>query len=365
MTTPLDAAAGPTAGPAGAGAGAGGGVVALTVALVTALVAAGLSQRASLALAGVSRSSWHYRSRPRPRVPAPVAHTARRGPAWLEPAEEDRITGYLRAAFAQGRSVYQAHYQALDALDPVASLSSWYRIARHLEPQRPARRRARHRASAVPSLLASGPLQVWSWDITKLKGPYTRVSYELYVVIDVFSRKIVAWRVEEHESDELAREMFQAAFAAYRARPTVVHSDGGPAMTSNTLTGLFRDLGIEVSRNRPRVSNDNPYSESLFKTTKYTPTYPAYFTSLEQARDWVTAFVAWYNHEHRHSSLEGHTPAAVHDGTWRPVHEQRVATMARLHQQHPERFHRPPTVRTPMAQVAINHTTTTDRLQTG
>lgn len=339
--------------------------MALTVALVTALIAAGLSQRTSLVLAGVSRSSWHYRSRPRTPVADPVPHTQRRASSWLSVADQDRITAYLQAAFTRGWSVYQAFYQALDALDPVASLSSWYRIARALEPQRPVRRRATHRASAIPSLLATGPLQVWSWDITKLKGPYTRVTYELYVVIDVFSRKIVAWRVEEHESDDLARDMFQAAFAAHGAQPAVVHSDGGPAMKSNTLTGLFRDLGVQVSRNRPRVSNDNPYSESLFKTAKYTPTYPAYFTSLEQARDWVTGFVSWYNHEHRHSSLEGHTPATVHDGTWSSVHDQRVATMARLHEQHPERFHRPPTVKTPMAQVAINHTTTTDRLQTG
>src|SRR5690606_29415376 len=104
------------------------------------------------------------------------------------------------------------------------------------------------------------PMQAWTWDITHLKGPYLRVTYQLYAAIDVFSRKIVAWRVEAREDDDLAKEMFETAFAGYGTQPRIVHSDGGPSMTSNTVTGLFAKLGIEVSKNRPRVSNDNPYS---------------------------------------------------------------------------------------------------------
>jgi len=345
---------------------AGVDVLAVTAGLVTALVAAGLSQRRSLTLAGMARSSWHYRCRPRARVSDPVPHTARRAGSWLSEPEREAITANLQAAFSLGRSVYHGFYTALDAGNPVACLSSWYRLAReHLQPHRPTRRRATARSSAIPSLLAQAPLQIWSWDITHLKGPYRRVTYQLYCVIDVFSRMIVAWRLEEHEDDDLAKAMFEAAFTVYDARPTVVHSDGGPSMKSNTLTGLFADLGIEVSRNRPRVSNDNPYSESLFKTAKYAPTYPAFFTSLDQARAWVEQFVPWYNHKHYHSSLEGHTPASVHDGTWKEVHAQRVTTMARLHAQHPERFTRAPVIKTPMAQVAINHKISDDRLQTG
>jgi len=341
-------------------------VESVTVALVTALVTAGLAQGHALSLAGMSRSSWHYRTHPRARATDPVAHTRRRAASWLSEPEREAIAARLRAGFEQGRSVYHAFYLALDAGEPIASLSSWYRIARdHLPAQRPTRRRATSRASAIPSLIALGPMQVWSWDITKLKGPYRGVTYELYVAIDVFSRMIVAWRLEEHEDDELARDMFQAAFARFGARPRVVHSDGGPAMRSITLTELFRELGVEVSRNRPRVSNDNPYSESAFKTTKYAPTYPAFFTSLEQARDWVEQFIAWYNHEHYHSGLEGHTPASVHDGSWITVHARRVQTMARLHAEHPERFAKPPVIKTPMAQVAINHEISNDRLQTG
>lgn len=339
---------------------------AVTTDLVTALVDAGLSQRRALALAGMARSSWHYRSHPRPTVSDPVPHTRRRAASWLSLAERHAITAKLAAAFAAGQSVYHAFYQALDAGDPVASLSTWYRIARtHLHAQRPLRRRATRRASAIPSLIAAAPMQVWSWDITKLKGPYRGHTYELYVVLDVFSRMIVAWRLEEHEDDALARDLFETAFTRHGAHPQVVHSDGGPSMTSNTLTELFRKLGVEISRNRPRVSNDNPYSESAFKTTKYMPTYPAYFDSLEQARAWITAFVGWYNHQHHHSGLEGHTPASVHDGSWTAVHHRRVQTMTRLHAEHPERFTRPPVLKTPMAQVAINHEISDERLQTG
>lgn len=338
----------------------------VSVALVLALTAAGCSQRTALALAGVSRSTWHYRTQPRPRVADPVPHAQRRAASWLSATERDQIEVKLRAGFAAGESVYQAFYDALDAGEPVASLASWYRIARsRLAPQRPVRRTRKHRATAIPTLVVDGPLQAWSWDITHLKGPYRRVTYQLYLALDVFSRVVVAWRVEAREDDDLAREMFQTAFTQHGTRPQIVHSDGGPSMTSKTLTDLFNDLGIEISRNRPRVSNDNPYSESLFKTAKYTPTYPDYFDNIEQAQVWAALFVDWYNHRHHHSGLEGHTPHDVHHGTWREVHTQRVAAMGQLYTDHPERFTTRPRVHTPMAQVAINHPTTDERLQTG
>lgn len=341
-------------------------VVSVTAVLVNSLIDAGLSQRAALGAAGMSRSTWHYRSHPRPRAASPVPHTSRRATSWLTTAEQGAIAAKLTTGFAQGWSVYHSFYEALDAGEPVASLSSWYRLARTLaDARRPVRRTRKHRASAMPSLVVDAPMQAWSWDITHLKGPYRRVTYQLYVAIDVFSRMIVTWRLEAREDDDLARDMFEAAFLHHRARPKIVHSDGGPSMTSNTLTGLFAILGIEVSRNRPRVSNDNPYSEALFKTAKYAPSYPAYFTDIDHARTWAETFVAWYNHEHHHASLEGHTPADVHTGTWRHIHHQRVATMDRLYAQHPERFTSRPQVKTPMATVGINHPITTDRLQTG
>lgn len=335
--------------------------------VVTGLVAGGLSQRAALALIGLSRGSWQARRVAR--VPsAPVTpHTQRRAASWLTESEIARILALLQAAFVAGKSVYQGFYEALDAGHPVASLSSWYRIARtRLEAQRPVRRRAARRSSAMPQWQATAPMQVWSWDITKLKGPYTRVWYDFYVVIDVFSRKIVGWRVEEGEDEHLARALLADAVAAHGGQPPkIVHSDGGPSMTSKTVRALLHRLGIETSRNRPRVSNDNPYSESWFKTAKYFPGAPAHFTSIDHARNWALHLVTWYNSEHRHSSLEGHTPDSVHDGTWKDIHAARQATMNTLAAAHPQRYPHPVTIKTPYATVALNTQTTKDRLKTG
>ena len=172
--------------------------------------------------------------------------------------------------------------------------------------------------------------------------------------VSVAEGTIVAWRVEDRECDDLARDMFTTAFTAYGTRPRVVHSDGGPSMTSKTLAVLFRDLSIDTSRNRPRVSNDNPYSESLFKTAKYTPGYPPYFTSLEHARGWAGTFVTWYNTEHRHSALAGYTPASMHDGSWTQQAAARQQAMHAHYRAHPRRYRQEPTVLTPPARATIN-----------
>jgi transposase InsO family protein len=339
---------------------------AFEAALVAALVAAGLSQRGALALVGLSRGSWQARRRPRPRTADPVPHRQRRSAAWLSPVEVETITAKLGEAFAAGKSVYQAFHEAWDAADPVASLSSWYRVARaHADASRPVRRRARRRATAMPQWDATGPMQVWSWDITKLKGPYVGTCYDLYLVLDVFSRKVIAWRVEDHESGDLATAMFEQAIADHGGiLPRIVHSDGGAAMTSQAMRDLLGELGIQASRNRPRVSNDNPYSESWFKTVKYTPTAPTFFADIHHARAWVQQFVTRYNTEHRHSALEGHTPGSVHDGSWPQVHNRRQAVLEDLAAAHPERFTRPRRIRTPYQHVVLNTRQPHDRLTT-
>jgi transposase InsO family protein len=343
--------------------------LAFEASLVAVLVTAGLSQRAALGLLGISRGSWQYRTRPRPPVPDPVPRTARRSASWLDPGEIETIREKVREGFAAGASVYQSYYRALDARDPVASQSSWYRVAAaYLASLRPVRPRRKRRAAAMPQWDATAPMQVWCWDITKLKTAYRNQWFELYVVIDAFSRMIVGWRVERRESAELAQEMFQAALARHGGSPRVVHSDGGSSMTSLTLTSLFKELGIETSKNRPRVSNDNPHAESLFKTAKYSPGTPAWFTDLEHARAWAAAFVEHYNHHHAHSALEGHTPANVHDGTWLQVHHQRQATLDALHHKHPDRYPCPTPLNPPYAHVTLNtpkNETTQDRLKTG
>jgi len=347
----------------------GAAFLAFEAAVVATLVGAGISQRAALGLLGISRGSWQYRSRPRPVVAEPVPRSARTAPSWLTPVEIEAIREKILAGFAVGLSVYQSYYRALDAAEPIASLSSWYRIARaYLESLRPVRPRKRRRAAAMPQWDATGPMQVWCWDITKLKTPYRNEWFDLYVVVDAFSRMIVAWRVEATETAELAQEMFQDAVAAHGGQPRLVHSDRGSSMTSLTLTGLFKRLGIEISTNRPRVSNDNPHSEALFKTAKYSPDTPAWFATLEEARAWAAGFVEYYNHHHAHSSLEGHTPTSVHDGSWAQVHHARQAALEELRRQHPDRYPNPVKIRTPYAHVTLNtpkDQKSKDRLKTG
>jgi putative transposase len=346
--------------------------LAMENALVEQLKTAGLSQTKALALLGIAPAAWHYRKHPRPRRTDPTPHTQRRSTAWLSEAELREILAMQAAAFVDDKSVHQAFYEALDAGTPIASLKTWYRVCtahlNHLRPVRAqvVRPRRKHSSASMPQWDADAVGQVWCWDITMLPGPYKGVSFCFYMAMDVFSRKIVAWRVEEHEDDDLARAMFEAAFAAQGLTPRLVHSDRGAAMTSRTLTGLFALLGINASKNRPRVSNDNPYAETLFKTAKHAGFgYPRYFQTLEEARAWVAGFVHKYNTEHRHRGLEGHTPANVHDGSWIEIHHQRQATVDALYAEHPERFNKPPKIKTPLAQTVLNQKKPAYRLQTG
>ena len=283
----------------------------------------------------------------------------------LSGAEVDQIKERLALGFAQGHSVYSCWFDALDDGDPIASQSTWYRIAKAwLNSQRPTRTRKQRRASSMPQFEATTANQVWCWDITKLAGPYIGISYDLYAVIDAFSRYVVAWRIEAVENDEMARDMFDAAITAQGQAPQIVHSDGGGSMMSKQVAALYADHGITRSRNRPRVSNDNPYIESWFKTAKYRPDYPQWFSSLDQARDWAATAIDDYNHHHHHSSLEGHCPAAIHHGTWQQVHQRRQETLNALAARNPHRWRHQPALKTPYAAVTLNTENTRERLQT-
>ncbi|MDO5495605.1 MAG: DDE-type integrase/transposase/recombinase [bacterium] len=216
----------------------------------------------------------------------------------------------------------------------------------------------------MPVLEATAPMQVWTWDITELPGPFQSVTYHLYVAMDLFSRQIVASRIEDREDKKLARDMFTAAFAHYGAHPTVVHSDGGASMMSETMADLYSRLGITRSRSRPGVSNDNPFSEAGHKTLKYWHAAPRHFTSIEHARTWFTTVIDAYNTTHHHTGLAGHTPASVHDGTWKHIHTARQHTLDQLYRANPARYHTPPTAQAPYARVGINTKKTKDRLTT-
>ena len=224
----------------------------------------------------------------------------------------------------------------------LASESTCYRVL-HAAGQQHERGRARQRERrAKPNeYQATGPNQAWSWDVTWLKGPARGTFFYLYMIVDVFSRKIVGWEVYEKECGKLASELVTRAVMSEgcQCQPDILHADNGSPQKSATLQATLQHLGIEASYSRPRVSNDNPYSEALFRTTKYRPDYPAEgFAELAQAREWVLGFVRWYNEEHRHSAIKFVTPEERHTGADIEILEGRAALYERAKAARPERW---------------------------
>ena len=326
--------------------------------LVFDLVAAGLSQRKVLAVLGLSRSTWHYRLNPRPGVPDPIAHEVRAYPNRIEFDVRNRVQSLIEDGWERGHSVDHSFAVAWDAGILLASRRTWWRIADDIvdQTQRPvvSTRKGTRQPRKKPVLVATGPGQVWSWDITDVKSVWSRVVYKTYSIIDIFSRKIVGYRVEDREVDDLAVEMFETAIAQNGA-PEFVHADSGAAMKSRVLRTALEDHGVSLSHNRPYVSNDNPYSESEFRTMKYRPNYPGTFEDLEVARVFVAEYVQWYNGEHRHSGVAHFTPSQVHDGSWEGVWVKRQRTLDAYYVQYPERFSAPPRAQMPADVVGINH----------
>ena len=202
------------------------------------------------------------------------------------------------------------------------------------------RAQRRHPVYTAPELLALAPNQLWSWDITKLKGPTTWSWYQLYVVLDVFSRYVVGWTLARYESGVLAEDLIATCcIREHIGRDQLtIHADRGPAMIAKPVALLLSDLGITQSHSRPRVPNDNPYSEAHFKTLKYRPHFPKRFGSLEDARAHLTDFFAWYNTEHRHSSLGLHTPHDVHHRLADARNVARAVVLTTAYHAHPEQF---------------------------
>jgi putative transposase len=215
-----------------------------------------------------------------------------------------------------------------------------YRILRANAEVRERRNQLRHPAFAAPELLATAPNQVWTWDITKLLGPHKWTYYYLYVLLDLFSRKVVGWLMAAQESAALAEQLVAATCAREGIAPDqlTLHADRGSAMVAHSLALLLTDLGVHKSHSRPHVSNDNPYSEAQFKTLKYAPTFPAFFGSLADARAWCQTFFRWYNDEHHHTGIGLLTPAVVHAGQAPTVQAKRQAVLATAYAAHPARF---------------------------
>jgi putative transposase len=270
-----------------------------------------------------------------------MAHAARPvPPRALSATEQEQVRELLNSERFQDLAPREVYAELLDEERYVCSISTMYRIlAKHAEV-RERRNQLRHPVYHKPELLATGPNQVWSWDITELRGPSKGVYYHLYVIIDIYSRYVVGWMIAEVESAELAEQLIAETCAkqgVQRAQLTL-HADRGSPMVAKTVASLLADLGVAKSHSRPHVSNDNPYSEAQFKTLKYRPDYPDRFGSLADARQWARSFFAWYNERHHHSGLGLLTPALVHTGRAEIVRQKRQAVLRQAYQAHPERF---------------------------
>ncbi|MFI5868528.1 IS3 family transposase [Streptomyces sp. NPDC051546] len=294
---------------------------------------------AACRLTGRSRAT-HYRRLKPPPVREPKPRPA--PPSALDTGERAAVLELMNSGEYAELPPAQIWARELDAGRYHCSVSTMYRILREHGQSGERRRQATHPAKTVPELVATAPSQVFTWDITKLAGPVKGIWYHAYVVIDIFSRYVVGHTVEGAESAERAEELIRETIERNGLIPETVHADRGTSMTSKKVSQLLIDLGVTRSHSRPKVSNDNPFSESQFKTTKYTADYPDRFDSLAHAREWFDAFTTYYNHEHRHSGIGYHTPASVHFGTAEEVRDQRAVTLAQAYAQHPERFGRRP-----------------------
>ena len=253
----------------------------------------------------------------------------------LSPAERAQVVKVLDSPRFVDQPPLQVYAQLLDEDTYLCSVSSMYRILGEHHQVRERRRLARHPARVRPELVATAPGQVYSWDITKLAGPVKGKYFDAYVMIDIYSRYIVGAVVHAHESGPLAVEMMKEIFGVHGV-PQVVHADRGTSMTSKTVAALLSDLEVTRSHSRPKVSNDNPYSEAWFKTLKYAPTFPERFGCLADARGFLADFVQWYNHEHRHTGIGLHTAADVHYGLAAAKATDRFATLAVARAANPE-----------------------------
>lgn len=302
------------------------------------LIAGGVSTRHAAVLTGMVRSTA-TRRHATAGAPTPVV-SASPAPApvnKLTVLERRRVLEVLTSDRFVDLAPLQIYAQLLDEGLYLCSVSTMYRVLAENTLIAERRRQARHPAKVCPELVATGPRQVYSWDITKLAGPVKGTYFDAYVMIDIFSRYIVGVEVHAHESGVLARELMEQVFAVHGV-PQVVHADRGTSMTSKTVAALLADLEVTRSHSRPRVSNDNPYSESLFKTLKYGPEFPERFGSLGEAREFMTLFAQWYNHEHRHTGIGLHTPADVHFGLATDKAVDRRAVLAAARTRHPHRF---------------------------
>lgn len=258
----------------------------------------------------------------------------------LAPLERERVRALLDSPRFRDQAPREVYATLLDEHTYLCSWRTMYRVLEEFQEVQERRNQMRHPIYVKPELVATAPNQLYSWDITKLLGPEKWVYYYLYVILDVYSRYVPGWMIAEAESAALADELIRATCAKQGIVPgqLTLHADRGAPMTSKTLAQLFTDLHVTESHSRPRVSNDNPYSEAQFKTLKYRPDFPERFGSAPDARGWAHAFFTWYNNEHHHTALGLLTPTVVHSGQAPRVLVERQQVLAVAYASHPERF---------------------------
>ncbi|MGB9619438.1 MAG: IS3 family transposase [Armatimonadota bacterium] len=303
----------------------------------------GLAQKINVSQAcqvlGMPRSAL-YRALVEKQSPKLEDHAPTPSPRSLNLEEKSNIRQILNSERFQDQSPREVYATLLDEGQYYCHWRTMYRILEEHNEVRERRNQLRHPNYQKPELLATGPNQVWSWDITKLLGPVKWTYYYLYVILDIFSRYIVGWMVAETQSATLAEDLVkQTCFRqGIQSEQLTLHADRGSPMIAKSLAMLLADLGVTKSHSRPHVSDDNPYSEAQFKTMKYRPDYPERFGCLIDARAWSRSFFTWYNHEHHHSALGLLTPADVHFGRAEQIRQQRQLVLQEAFERHPERF---------------------------
>jgi putative transposase len=314
-------------------------VIDVAIAALTPLVGV----RAGCAAVGEAQARWYRRHRqsqppPKPeRVPAPQP----RALSQVERAEVRRVLNSDEHVDEAPATVYAT---LLDEGVYLASVPTMYRVLREHDEVRERRRQATHPAAKKPELLATQPNEVYSWDITKLLGPAKWTYYYLYVILDIYSRYVPGWMLAHTESARLAEALLADTVTNQDIGhgQLTVHADRGSPMVAKPVAFLLADLGVTKSHSRPHCSNDNPFSESQFRTMKYRPEFPERFGCYADAHTFCGRFFRWYNGEHRHSGIGFHTPADVHYGRAEAVREKRAIVLNDAYAIHPERFVRKP-----------------------
>ena len=260
----------------------------------------------------------------------------------LSDREKAEVKSVLYSERFVDKSPYQVYATLLDEGRYLCSVRTMYRILAEDHASRERRNQLRHPNYVKPELLATAPNQVWSWDITKLLGPKKWTYYYLYVILDIYSRYVVGWMLAHREAQDLAARLIREAIDTQGVREAelTLHSDRGPSMTSHNVAQLLATLGVTKSHSRPHVSNDNPFSESQFKTLKYRPEFPDRFESHDEALRFCRTFFAWYNDEHYHSGIGLLTPASLHNGQADTIHAARHHVLCSAYEEHPETIYK-------------------------